>query len=306
MAFFIGGHDQESDSLNGRRPDPSQDRTRENGYLYDEGSIKGPRDFQTQDPQGWGELGYRTDENGRAIEGTSGADVDASRYRDLGARREASIALDQRQANQARGQQTDALALQRDAARGGAPSRAAELGKLATTQGSQQAAAAQVGRGLGGSLRATRAAVGGQGQAGGSAAMQAGDMRAQEMAANRQGYMGGASGMRRQDIGAATANAKLEAQQRALEEQRQQAYEKMAWDTQNAQMFGQIEKTAMREKDDLERRQLRDAEAQADLNKIKDVATYTTAGLGGAMASDRRAKNVVPYGSLGPLMARRK
>lgn len=106
-------------------------------------------------------------------------------------------------ANQARGSQTDALGMMRQAALGNAPSAAAIQAK----QGADAAVASQLGlaagaRGAGAMASAQQQAAGNIGGMQVQAANNAAILRAQEMANARGAYMGGSTGMRGQDFDA--------------------------------------------------------------------------------------------------------
>ena len=152
-------------------------------------------------------------------------------------------------AGQSRDQQGQALALQMDAARGNAPSRAEILGRQNIDQGLQaQMAGAASARG--GPL--AQAAAMRQAQTNAAAQQQQGTqqlsaMRAEEMAGARNAAMAGASGMRAGDQQGQALDlqttqqwAQNEQAQRQLNQQGQMGYEQMAWNTQKAQQEGML------------------------------------------------------------------
>jgi hypothetical protein len=313
MAFWIQGHDEKNDDLHGsgdaadmgNRANAGWSEDADNGILRPAGPSRRIG--------AWGGQGYAYDQDGYAVPGTTGGQQDTARYRRMGERTAAPVQLDQSQAAGARQLQLGSLGLLRQGALGQAPSRAATLGQLSTESAVRaSSAAAARGRGGAGSIMATRGAMGSLGATTAAQNLQLGELRGREIAQERAGFVGGASGMRRQDIGAATENAKLEAQQRALEDQRQRQYEKMGWDTSNAEMFGLIEERRLADSQALAQRQIRAAEEQADYDKTRDYATigsgFATGGLTAyaASRSDRRAKDVVPAGSLAALMGGRR
>lgn len=333
MAFFVKGHDESNDEVFGQTPQNGRSAT--DGYI-DGGAVDNSGySGRYHDARAWGgERGQIV--NGYLQPGTSGADKDVSRYRDLGAQRTAPVRLDQGQASQARGLQMGALALLRNAARGEAPSRAAIVGRMQSEQVARDALASTGGgRGGGQSVMAMRNAMAATANRQGAISGQAVDARAAESLQDVGAYYGGASAIRGQDVSAATTNAQLEAAQRDVDERRQQGYEKLAWDTRNAELFAGNEAAANDRANELAHRKLRAAEEQADYEKAKDLASIGL-GLGSGMiaasgssggggsgsspkpdpslpvrddpyaTSDERSKrNVVPMGSLARLMTRR-
>lgn len=150
--------------------------------------------------------------------------------------------LDETQANQSREMQMGALGLLQAQAGGWAPSSAAILANRAN-ENAVRAAGQQVtsAKSLGGALATLRHAGEGAGQAmlAGNAANA--DARAAEISRGQAGYLAGAGAVRAGDIGAATQNAQLAAQQRALNEAGQQSYEAMQRNARYAQQHaGQL------------------------------------------------------------------
>ncbi len=187
-----------------------------------------------------GKMGDRFDlANGpQTVEGFDGGSWDdtVNRYRGGAMRKEAPIALDQRQADETRGMQMGALRNLSLAARGGAPSQAGIQGRAAigdaTRAGTMQATAA---RGPGNQISAMRTGMASTGD------QQAALMNRSLAGSGKElttdmGALGSiARGVRGQDVAAATSNAQLEAQRRAMEEQNRQNYERMAYDTRRVQ-----------------------------------------------------------------------
>lgn len=109
--------------------------------------------------------------------------------------------------------------------------------------------------------------------------------------------------MQGQDIEAATTNAQLEAQQRALNEARQQGMERRGWDVRNQQQMAADRYQRNRDAQDLARRKLRAAEDAADAEAVEGNISTGLSIL--SMASDERAKtDVFPIGSLGAIRSR--
>jgi hypothetical protein len=111
-----------------------------------------------------------------------------------------------------------------------------------------------------------------------------------EISKGQGNYASGALGAEGQDIGSATTNAQLVAQQRALEQQRQQYYEGLGFDTQNTQMVAARE--AANERAGRDRQAGADERARSQ--KEEDAVKF---GLG--LLSDPRTKQSVTHmGSL--------
>jgi hypothetical protein len=127
------------------------------------------------------------------------------------------------------------------------------------------------------------------------------DARAAETARDQAAYAGGVNTMRGQDLTLATTQAQLEAQQSALNEQRQQAYEKMGWDTRNAQLQAGLERKRQDEAQALAKRQQRNADEQQTWTTIKDGASLGLGGILGVLSDPRTKTNVVPIGGLSRL-----
>jgi hypothetical protein len=221
-------------------------------------------------PWAWG--GYSGTINpatGEFIPGNRIADEDVARYRGMGAEKKAAIQLDQTNANQARTMQLGSLAMLREAAAGNAPSRAAIVGQMGVAD------AARAG---------TQSAVGARGQM----AVRSGgaiDSRVGEADRDRGGYMTGIAGARGQDIGAATTNAQLEAQQRAADAQRQQYYEQMGWNTNNAVLGAALGRTAADQAAANANRSQSLAESRQAFENQKQITSGVVGGVqGGAQA----------------------
>jgi hypothetical protein len=245
--------------------------------------------------------------NGYKQAGTSAYDADVNRDRADGtaAQSRTAVQLNQGAANGSRGMQMDALGMMGTAAHGAAPSRAAALGQTSTDNTIRAASAGMGGaRGPGASIAAMNGAQVGAANKMGANNAAITDMRAAEMAKAQGEYAMGAQGVEGQDIGAATANAKLEAQQRALNEARQQADEQRG--------FG-VRKSQSQNADDWSRQQQAQADAIARSQQAQSAADDATqqhdismveGWLMGAAGSDERMKrNIRPLtmGGLGLL-----
>lgn len=244
--------------------------------------------------------------NGYQQPGTSAYDKDVARDQAAGeaAQQRHAVQLNQGNANQSRGMQMGALGMMAGAAAGNAPSRAAALGQAANDSAIRNTAGVAGARGPGASIAAMNGAQNTMGQK--MATTNAGitDMRAGEMAKNMTDYAGGAQRVEGQDVQAATTNAQLEAQQRALNEAKQQADE--------ARAFG-VRKTQSQTADDFYRQQQAQADAirrQQQAQAAADDATQqhdismVEGWLMGAGSDTRMKTNVrpLPMGGLSNLM----
>lgn len=249
---------------------------------------------------GEGNLGrYVTNPDGSLsledVLGTSAADRDVEHYRTAGARTRAPVALDQSQADGARAMQLGSLGMLERAAAGGAPSQAQHLGQLEMSNAMQgQMGAAAGARGVGSQIAAMRGATSAAGGQMAGVNSQTMGMRAKEAETDRGALLGAASAMRGHDIAAATENAKLEAQGRAQDEARRQAFERFGWNTRNAQLQGGVEQDRQFKQEVAANKALA---AQKTASDVGIGMSAASAGLG--LISDERAKkNVTPMGSL--------
>jgi len=229
-------------------------------------------------------------------------DEAVNRYRGLGARQRGAVQLDQTQTNALRGQQLGSLGLLETAAQGGAPSQATNLHQIGAEQAREAAARGMAGaRGAGAQVAGLRGSLAGYGAGSLANTQSATTMAAGEAAADRGALSGAATGVRGQDIGAATTNASLLAKSRAQDEARQQAYERMGWNTRQTQLGSNIELQRQEDAKKAELRALQRAEATRDSGAGKSAAQAGMAA--GMMAlsflSDVRSKErPMPVGSL--------
>jgi hypothetical protein len=238
--------------------------------------------------------------------GTSAYDKDVARYRGMGAEGQArqAVQLDQGPANAARARQMGALSLLQNQATGAAPSAAAIMAQRANQNAAQGAASQTAGaKRIGSGIVAANSAGGAAANAMLQANAQNAALRAQEMSQGQNAFSGAATGMRGQDIGAATTNAQLEAQQRALNEKRQQEYEQLGFDTRKTQQQAAIDwqkQLAAQANAHARQRMAEQAEDDAVMMNAVNMGVGATVGV---MGSDPRMKqNVVPMGSLSRLM----
>ncbi len=303
----IGGASNSHDDLYNQPGAPSGDPNAADGH----------QDALTQGPDGtvWSNpainnpnAGYfATDPgDGSATVVSPSFNNDVNRYRDKGAQGQASVNLDQTHTNASRQLQMNALGLLRAQGDGSAPSSAAILSQRANQNAVQSAAMQTAGaKTAGGGIAASRGAGNSAGSAMLAGNAQNANTRLGEISKGQGGYASGTGALMGQDIGEATTSANLEATQNALNEHRQQAYEKMAWDARNAEMNAANQAHNQDTQRQQAERAQRDAENQSDFNKIKDTASMGLAG--GSSLSDPRSKcNVMPMGSLAHLMKGRR
>jgi hypothetical protein len=304
MGYGYTGASTINDDLNAKGPSLEERK----GYIgggdlgiNDHYSGKGTSDW-SPDGKGYDIV------NGYQQAGTSAFDKDVNRARQMGAagQQRQAVTLDQVQADRARGVQMGALGLLQNAAHGNAPSRAVFQGQLANGDAIRNGnAAAGAGRGPGQSLASNRSAQAGMGQQMTNANGQLMDQRAAEMAANQGQFAGASAAARGQDISAATTNAQLEAQQRALNEQRQQNFERQGWGVRKSQSQAADDFVRQQQAQDNERRKQRMAEeAQDDATTRSGI---NMALMAASSVSDERAKrNIIPMGALARLQKGRK
>jgi hypothetical protein len=207
-------------------------------------------------------------------------DVDRARAKGEAAQGRAALTVDQGQAGQSRGLQLNALEMLRRQGSGEAPSAAAAVAQRANQNAALAAGQRATGaRSAGGALAALR---NGAGAPLGANAANAG-ARAGENSQGQQGFAAGAGTLGGQDIGVATQDARLEAGQRAMNEQQQQFNERLAFDTRGAQADAQAEYTRQAYAKQAADRAYREAQTAANWNKLKLVGGIAAAaGTGGA------------------------
>ncbi len=230
--------------------------------------------------------------NGWRQAGTNAYDQDVDRYRKMGdeGQTRGPVRVNQTQSNESRGLMSGALGLLRRQGEGSAPS-AAEIMSGRANQNAVAAAGQQVtsARGTGNRIAAAQTAGAQAGQQSLAANAANADMRAAEISHGQNAYAGGTTGLRAQDIGVATQDAQLDAQQRALNEARQQAMEKRAWDTRNTQQQGADRYSRDQQAQDLARSQQDAAQSGADWDRgINNLKTATA--IGASVPSDPKTK----------------
>jgi hypothetical protein len=187
------------------------------------------------------------------------------------------------QSDQSRGQQGQAMGLMQGAATGQAPSQAQALGRNMIDQSlnAQMAAAASA---RGGSL--AQAAAMRNAATMGDASRQQGmnqlsALRAQEMAQARDAYFGAASGMRQQDIGQQGMNMQSELAQRQLNQQGQQFYDQLGWNTMRADQEGRMQRSGLDSQEYLAQKAMNQHSTDRETGVIGSII----GGVGSAAAS---------------------
>lgn len=307
MSVFTGDvfnkHNPQDDELFAESvgPDFGQDK----GAIASAGGLIGPGKRNKKagsqwDPAGGGEA----TENGYRVGGTNAYDKDVDRYRNAGTTSQgrAAVTLDQTQGDQSRGMQMGALGLMQGAARGNAPSRAATLGASATDNTARGALSGLAGG------RGPGAAVAQAGQAGSAAAGRMSqqnaaitDLRAGEMAKNQSDLVNSANQLRTQDDQAATQNAKFEAQQRALNESREQGFENLGLDTRKTQQQGAVDYERLRRQKEQSFADARRAWDEGESQRTDEAVNTSVAMAMRATGSDERIKTNVRSVTMGSL-----
>lgn len=305
--MFMEGHNPRTDQFFGdpQEKDDPWVIANKTGYVGEKGSQIGAEGVNQQGYDGWSPTGEGYDiQNGFKQAGTSAFDKDVNRARQMGQAGQGrqAVQLDRGASSGSRMMQMGALGLMRRGAEGGMPSRAVVQG--------QQAGQAQVRGGTaamaGGGLRNFNAVARGTGEQMSTVGAGVADARAGEVARDTRGLVQGGLQMRTGDIDEATAQAKLDAHQRALNEQRQQQFERRAWDTRNQQQRAAVDAEKIRRGEQLEWDRQEDAWDQAERERFQNGMSM---GLGAGssalslmFASDSRAKTRV--GSLSTLRSK--
>lgn len=236
-------------------------------------------------------------------------DNDVNRARQAGAASNNRLApqLDQTDAGESRTMQLGALGLLRAQAEGTAPSSSAIMAQRAN-QNAITAAGHQVtgARTAGGAIAAQRMAgnMAGNSMLASNAANA--NARLGELSQGAHGYAAGAGQIQNQDVAASQADAELEAQQRQLNEARQQGFERRGWNTRSTEQQTHDRWQALREGDlnrmANERLAKNAAEDEKNSEYVRTGSSIVTGGLQGGINSDERMKTHI--GSLGPMMRR--
>jgi len=256
-----------------------------------ETSYAQPQGDRTFVPTIWGGQGESIGPDGQPILGTSGAEQDLARYQQMGAAVPTSgPQIDQSRSNDSRGFSMGALGLLGTTASGAEPSQAELLGQQQTrnAQNAQISMGASVRGGAMARAAAGRAATMGAATTGQIGAQQQAATRAGEMATARDAYFGAATGQRGQDLGLATSQAQLNAQQRAQNEQHDQFYQGLGYNTKKAVADAQLGRGAADEAaSNAGRTQAINEQAASRQNTNQLVGTGLGAATGGLGAYDK-------------------
>ncbi len=251
-----------------------------------------------EDPN-WSPDGYGNEVWHDQMYGENAYDKSVDAYRERGAKTQEAIRLDQGRADESRGLEMNALGMLKAQGNGTAASSAAILApranENAVQQAGQQVTAARGG--IGAHLAAQRQSGQAAGQQMLAGNAQGANARAQEISTGQNAYTGGAGAVQGQDIGAATTNASLEAQQRALDEMHQQANERLAYDTRRTQASAMKEAARQAEEKYERDRANKEARTAADWDKAKTIGSTGMMMMG----SDERMKEDVHPMHMGSL-----
>ncbi len=257
------------------------------GYEDSDGNIQhiAPGDVSYDagvdwDPSGGGEAVVHNFKQA----GTSAWDKSVDRYRRMGAdaQMRQGVQLDASQADASRGLQMDALSMLRRQADGSAPSSAAILSQRANQGAAMQVGAAGLRKGgPGAAIASMRAGGRSAGEAALGANAQNADARAGEVSRGQGAYSSGAMGIQGQDIQGATTNAQLTAQQRGLNEARQQRFERLGFDTRTTQLQAGVDTERARHLNQLSINQAQDARRDSDAAKVDSTRPASIASTTG-------------------------
>lgn len=239
------------------------------------------------------------------LSGYSAYDNDVERDRSMGAASNdrASPQLDQTQANESRGLQMGALGLLQGQADGSAASSAQIMAQRANQNAAQQTAAAVMSSkgGPGSNIASFNGAAPMAAQQAMAANAANANARAAEISRGQSQYASGAQHVEGQDVQAATANAQLEAQQRALNEARQQGFERRGWNVRNMESSAEDRYKRntdaalnLNESNNLAQQQRDSAHAQQTTGMIMSAIS----GAATAASDERMKRNIHPMGSL--------
>jgi hypothetical protein len=218
-------------------------------WVKDDNATAGNGSFTpTFDTAAWGGRGNDLDAQGNEVDGTSGAARDRDRFRLMGATPTNTTGpqIDQTRSDQTRNINMGALGLLQQTAEGQVPSVAERAGtKMAIDASNNLQSVGQSVRG-GAMARAAgaRAATQSAGLIQAQQAQANAATRANEMAVARGAYVGASTAQRGTDLEAATAQAKLDQGQNALNDQRQNANEQLGYDVQASSLSQKMGRTA--------------------------------------------------------------
>lgn len=263
--------------------------------IVDNASGKNVKPTKTFDPSGWGGQGTDALPEGR-VEGTSGANVDTNRYRQMAGQQTAAPSINYNQLNESRPYSTDAIGLLAQSADGSDPSAAMMLGQQTTQNAinNQQSLANSVRGGAGARAAAARAAQFNQASIATTGQQQAEATRAGEMATARTGLMDAANKQRGLDSAAEIEQAKLQAQQRQQDAQHNQYYERLGWETNNAQLGAKLGRSAAEQAAANAAKATQLSEDQQSWANTKDAASTTLGGISGGLSAYQKTSQSDP------------
>lgn len=278
--------------------DPTGGPNGQGAYVPHQRSAAPSGPAHTFDAGAWGGKGMDVDYQGRPIEGSSGAQLDAFRYQQMGQKPLFGNGpqIDQTQANEARDVGVGALGMLKMRADGSqeTPAQALARQQTAGAVAGIQSGAATI---KGGAMARAAAARGAQAQGARVAAMGQQDLsalRAREMADASGQYFGASTAQRTADLGVATQQAQLEASQRAQNDQREAFYENKAQDTKAAELSHQLGRTgAENAAANAAQATANQAQAASDARIDRNLSTGTGAVMGGIQAYGKATSD--PY-----------
>lgn len=233
-------------------------------------------------PMQWGRRGNEVDEQGRLVGGTSLLEKDVDRYRQLGqGGPKSGPAIDRTASDQTRGIGMGSLSLLQQTAAGAVPSAAERLGQRQTVaaQNAQVSMGASVRGGGAARAAAARSTANGVATIGQVGAQQQQATRAGEMANARDAYAGAVNGQRGQDLGLASDQAKLNMGQVSANEQRDQFYENLGFNTKKAGVDAVLGRSAA---DEAAANASRTQALNEQTNSRQQTNQMISAGVGGA------------------------
>ncbi len=125
-------------------------------------------------------------------------------------------------------------------------------------------------------------------------------LKAREIADASGQYFGAAQGQRGRDLGVATSQADLDAKQRAQNEQRDEFYQGLRYDTQKTAVDDKLGRSDAAANAANAARTASFAEDQARAGRIKDVASATVGGIGGGIDAYQKSQQSGPQKSDDP------
>ena len=243
----------------------------------------------TYDARQWGGRGRSIGADGKPIAGTSAGEEDVNRYRGMAKPAHGTPIIDQTQSNETKAVQDRALGYLRGAATGEI-SRARTLGEVASRDAlaGLRSTAANVRGGALARAAAARAANQGAGSVAARHRLATEAAAAAEQAQARGQYAGALVSARDQEFGLASSQAGLSLGQRSADDQREQFYEGLGWDTANTQLQSGLGISAADQAAAASARSAASADADRRAQQQQDM--YTTVFGGGTGLAHGAAK----------------